>query len=212
MAKLGASVEVVTPFPKDKISSKDRIIEAAYRCFHRFGIRKTTIDDIASAAQVARPTFYNYFNGKSDVVDYLRQLELVRVNQEIRARMKKYSSFAEALTEAILLSVTVAKANDYIRTLIEDAQTVSQASVPHSQAQRVHLERWGPLLNRAKEHGELREGLSIEEVVAWLTLVQQLLLTKLEADPLSENELRRFIRTFIVTPVLKTEAGVEASA
>jgi AcrR family transcriptional regulator len=197
----------VTPFPKDKTSSKDRIIEAAYRCFHRFGIRKTTIDDIASAARVARPTFYNYFTSKSDVVDYLRQLELLRVNQEIRARMKKYSSFAEALTEAILLSVTVAKGNDYIRALIEDPLTVSEASVPNSQAQRVHLERWGPLLNRARERGELREGLLIEQVVSWLTLVQQLLLTKLEANPLPESELRSFIRTFIVTPVLNPEAA-----
>lgn len=90
-------------FPRDLTAraagstSKDRIVDAAYKCFNKYGIRKTTIEDIAEHAKVARPTFYTYFNGKDDVVDYIRQLELLRVGQQIRARMRKYANFAEAL-------------------------------------------------------------------------------------------------------------------
>lgn len=182
--------------------TKQRIIDAAYKCFDKYGIRKTTIDDIASTAGVARPTFYTYFDGKDEVVDHLRSLESLRVNQEIRARMKKYKTFEDALTECLVITVAVARENSYVRALIEDVALVSKTAAPYSSGHRVNLERWGPLLSGAAARGELSPELTPEEVVTWLTLAQTLLLIKVDADPVPEAELRQFIRRFIVRPLL----------
>ena len=38
----------------------ERIIRAAYLCFDRYGVRKTTIEDIAKTAGVSRPTVYKH--------------------------------------------------------------------------------------------------------------------------------------------------------
>ena len=109
-----------SPGQGDAPSTEQKIIAAAYQCFDRYGIRKTTIDDIASAAGIARPTFYTYFDGKDEIVDHLRKLESLRVNQQIRARMKKHERFADALTECLVITVAVAKENSYVRALIEN--------------------------------------------------------------------------------------------
>lgn len=44
----------------------DRILDAAYACFTRHGIRRTTMDDIAAAADMSRPAVYQYVRNKDD--------------------------------------------------------------------------------------------------------------------------------------------------
>lgn len=44
----------------------DRILDAAYSCFTRHGIRRTTMDDIAAAAGMSRPAVYQYVRNKDD--------------------------------------------------------------------------------------------------------------------------------------------------
>ncbi|MFG1642866.1 TetR/AcrR family transcriptional regulator [Amycolatopsis sp. NPDC049252] len=45
----------------------DRILDAAYACFVRHGMRRTTMDDIAAAAGMSRPAVYQYVKNKDDV-------------------------------------------------------------------------------------------------------------------------------------------------
>ncbi len=44
----------------------ERILDAAYECFTRHGIRRTTMDDIAAAAEMSRPAVYQYVRNKDD--------------------------------------------------------------------------------------------------------------------------------------------------
>ena len=44
----------------------DRILDAAYACFARHGVRRTTMDDIATAAGMSRPAVYQYVRNKDD--------------------------------------------------------------------------------------------------------------------------------------------------
>ncbi|MGY0004233.1 TetR/AcrR family transcriptional regulator [Micromonospora sp. I033] len=49
--------------------SNDRletILAAAYECFTRHGMRRTTMDDIAAAAGMSRPAVYQYVRNKDD--------------------------------------------------------------------------------------------------------------------------------------------------
>ena len=44
----------------------DRILEATYSCFTRHGVRRTTMDDIATTAAMSRPAVYQYVRSKDD--------------------------------------------------------------------------------------------------------------------------------------------------
>jgi AcrR family transcriptional regulator len=52
--------------PGDPLSLHDRILAASYRCVERFGMGKTTIDDIAKESGVSRATIYRQFPGGRD--------------------------------------------------------------------------------------------------------------------------------------------------
>ncbi len=67
--------------------ARDRLLNAAERCFERLGLRRTTIDDIAQEAKVSRSTVYRYFDGRGDLLvsAYLR--ESVATNERLRAML-----------------------------------------------------------------------------------------------------------------------------
>jgi TetR/AcrR family transcriptional regulator len=44
----------------------ERIMQAAHGCFVRHGVRKTTMEDIATAAGMSRPAVYQYVKNKDD--------------------------------------------------------------------------------------------------------------------------------------------------
>src|SRR5437868_66783 len=52
--------------PRDPLSLHDRLLEATYRCVARFGMGKTTIDDIVKESGVSRATIYRQFPGGRD--------------------------------------------------------------------------------------------------------------------------------------------------
>jgi AcrR family transcriptional regulator len=43
-----------------------KVLDAAYACFIRHGVRKTTMEDIAAAAGMSRPAVYQYVRSKDD--------------------------------------------------------------------------------------------------------------------------------------------------
>ena len=44
------------------------IVEAAVRVISRYGVRRTTMNDIASEAAISRQTLYNFFSNKDEVL------------------------------------------------------------------------------------------------------------------------------------------------
>ncbi|MFC7259761.1 TetR/AcrR family transcriptional regulator, partial [Streptomyces lutosisoli] len=44
----------------------DEVLDAAYECLTRYGVRRTTMDDIASTMGVSRSAVYQYVRGKDD--------------------------------------------------------------------------------------------------------------------------------------------------
>ena len=49
---------------------RDRITEAAVRCFRSKSYEEVSVNDICQEADVARSTFYRAFSGKKDVIRY----------------------------------------------------------------------------------------------------------------------------------------------
>jgi AcrR family transcriptional regulator len=54
--------------PASTDDARERILAAAERCIARHGIRKTTMDDIASEAGLSRPSVYRYFADRNDLL------------------------------------------------------------------------------------------------------------------------------------------------
>ncbi|MDQ3757030.1 MAG: TetR/AcrR family transcriptional regulator, partial [Actinomycetota bacterium] len=54
------------PSPATRGVSEQRVREAALRCIARWGMAKTTLDDVAREAGISRATVYRLFPGGKD--------------------------------------------------------------------------------------------------------------------------------------------------
>lgn len=182
-----------------------RIIEGARQCFERFGIEKTTIEDIAKAAGVSRPTVYKFFGGKMDIVDYIGFGELDKIQDAVRARVKRHPNFADMATEAVVASVIVASNNPYIRRFVEDLETASHSQLASSPFQLQAHQRWESLIRRAQANKELADDLAVGDVVDWLSRNQVMLLRTVDHFGGDEDRLRYLVRRFVVEPLLANQ-------
>ncbi len=89
-----------------RLSSKDRIIEAANDLFYRQGYHQTGINQIIEESGVAKATFYSNFKSKEDLgVEYLRERDRVDTNATknmvngIADPFQKYMSIINGLLE-----------------------------------------------------------------------------------------------------------------
>ena len=56
-----------------KNTKADKILGAALTCFKQYGFKRTSMEDIAKAADISRPAIYNLFKNKTDVFRSLSQ-------------------------------------------------------------------------------------------------------------------------------------------
>ena len=68
-------------------ASRDAIVEAAARLFLERGFGAVSMDELASAASVARRTLYNQFASKEEI---FREM-LLRVSRDLSARFRQGS-------------------------------------------------------------------------------------------------------------------------
>lgn len=75
----------------------EAIIAAGEKLFSRFGYRRTSMDDIAREAGVAKGTLYLYFDGKAAVFRAMQTRNLEEVNRRCTAVEAQGLGFHEAL-------------------------------------------------------------------------------------------------------------------
>lgn len=59
------------------------ILKAAFECFARYGLRRTSMADIAKGAGMSRPALYLHYAGKDDIFNALVRAHLSRSEAEV---------------------------------------------------------------------------------------------------------------------------------
>jgi AcrR family transcriptional regulator len=78
------------------------VVDAALRCIARFGVTKTTLDDVAREARCSRATIYRVFPGGKDALgEAIVETEVARLFQAIDARIAGADDLEELLVAAM---------------------------------------------------------------------------------------------------------------
>src|SRR5688572_23837277 len=88
----------VAPAPAPVEALEDRLVAAMLECIGRWGVAKTTADDIARAAGVSRATLYRAFPGGKEVAfEALLRHELGRFFALVERRFDEADSLEDLL-------------------------------------------------------------------------------------------------------------------
>lgn len=80
---------------------RERILEAAAELTRSRGVDVVTIEDITEAADVARRTFYHYFESKNDVVVPIARARSRELNRRIDRAVERVEDPAELISIAL---------------------------------------------------------------------------------------------------------------
>jgi AcrR family transcriptional regulator len=112
----------------DRGQKGELLLAAAKRCFLLHGYRRTSIDDVAQEAGVAKGTVYLYFKSKEEI---FRAVSSAVINKYLEAAERAASSpgtveerLAAAL-EAKVLTIHLLKSSAHGQELVDSSHTVS---------------------------------------------------------------------------------------
>lgn len=191
--------------PSDAEAARDFLLQAAESCFERYGITRTTMDDIAEAAQVSRPTLYRYFGDRDSLLRVIAGRRAEMVQAKTTAFLEKQRTLSDKLVEGLLYLAAVGR-KDQFYALLVSPETLTLASEllleDHSAALRFAEAVWGPVLAGAADSGKLRPGLDLDAAFHWLVAVNITLVSWAKPDKKTLEQHRDMLRTFVVPAFL----------
>ena len=86
-------------------SSRERLLEAAYRCVARKGLAKTSMEDVATEAELSRATVYRHFpQGREQLVREVVAWEAGRFFERLARAVASSVELADVLEEALVFA------------------------------------------------------------------------------------------------------------
>jgi AcrR family transcriptional regulator len=86
-------------------SARERMLEAAYACVARYGISKTTVEDVAREAKLSRATVYRHFpGGKDELINDTIRWETNRFFVRLAEAVAGTEGLHDMLVEALLFA------------------------------------------------------------------------------------------------------------
>lgn len=95
------------------------ILDGALDRFITFGIRRTTMDDIAQAAGIGRATVYRRFGGRDEIVRAVILREMARFITEVDAAVQPIEDPVERFVEGFVAILREAREHALLRRLLE---------------------------------------------------------------------------------------------
>ena len=88
--------------PTDPEDARERLMDAAIACLQRYGLEKTGMADIASAAGVTRPTIYAYFTSRDDLLHSALTRAGIALGERLIEHAARFPTPADQVVEAVL--------------------------------------------------------------------------------------------------------------
>ena len=182
---------------------REDIYAAALASFERHGVRRTLMEDVARQASVSRPTIYYYFPDKDALVLEVIVRQVREIHRRIRETIRVEDGLV-AMIEASLTTITLSSENQYLQLLTQPDTAGLTARLAESDiVMGLQRELWYPMLEAARDRGELRSDRHFDDLIRWITFLEFSLITSGEVFGYSgEAECRDALAAYLV-PALR---------
>lgn len=187
-----------------------KVMEATLRCVARWGLAKTSFEDIAREAGVGRATVYRAMpGGKERLVEVVIAYELGRVAHELDARAREAASLEDLLCLGITEGLRLLTGHEALQfMLLHEPETV----LPHFVFHRLDA-LFDHVTDLARPH--LQRFLPPEDVRPAVELEVRLVLTygffrSPAVDPDRPGSIRRLVRHYVL-PAVTTGSATTTS-
>ena len=189
---------------------RERLLEAAYACVARFGVGKTTVEDVVKQSGVSRATVYRVFPGGKD--ELLREVvgwEMGRFFGALAESVAGAPDFASLVEEGLVFARRAVGEHEVLQKILvtEPEKLLPLMTTEQHRPLRFITAYLVPFLEREQREGRLRPGL---DQAAAADFVARMLLSLIGSpgrwnldDPAA---VHRLVREDLLVGVLTLEA------
>ncbi len=163
----------------EKQTIHDKLMEAGRACFLRFGLKKTTIEDLVKPTGIAKASFYLFFAHKEALYVEVIMAEMpAMMDRLMSASFGKTEDIREALILLMKAIVHEIETNELTRILLDDPMELERLAVglDFEGIMARSAAMFAPLfdeISRAQERGEMIEG-DPQQIIYSLGLIKLL--------------------------------------
>lgn len=191
----------------------ERILDAATAGFLAFGPRRTTIEDVARRAGVARVTVYRRFGGREALVEAVVLREADRFIAELDAAVMPLPTVDERLAEGFVVTLRLARRHPLLTRLLaaEPEELLPHLTIHGGPALALARAYLAERIREAQAEGQVPQ-LDPEQVAEVVVrLAHSFVLTPESCIPLEDERAARAFAARYVAPIV-TRAEPAAGA
>jgi AcrR family transcriptional regulator len=183
------------------VDTRSVIISAAFTCFRTQGLAKTTVVDIARAADMSRSTFYEYFRDKETIVEACAEAASQRFYRNMAKAIDRHGgSTLEGRLVRAAVFVTQARQVVEPEAYFDTEEVNLMMTKNAATLLKECAEFFAPYVSAARLTGEVRSDLDISSATEWFARMLFSLFTTPSptVDMRDDDAVADFVRPYVV--------------
>ncbi|MBS1837475.1 MAG: TetR/AcrR family transcriptional regulator [Actinobacteria bacterium] len=179
-------------------STEERVVDAMFACIARWGLAKTTVEDVARTAGISRATVYRLFpGGKSSILEAGLATEITRLVAALSEQLEEMDDLESCLGRAIGVATVFLRDHEALAYVREHEWSAVESFLAHDRLDALFLlagTTLGPSLLRFLPPEQAGR------VAVWAArmVVSYLLSPSEEMDLGDEATARRVVATYLL--------------
>ena len=159
----------------DKVESPKfkQIIDTATKLFTKYSVKRVTVEEICSTAQVSKMTFYKFFKNKIELAEHIIFSILDEAQIEFDNLCNQTNSFSEIIDQFLKMKMDYAKrfSKEFYLDFINLSPKIHERVISYSQENH---KQFLELIKRGQETGEVRKDINLKFITYMLNHLKEL--------------------------------------
>jgi len=185
-------------------SGRDRMLDAAESCLQRFGLAKTTVEDVAQASGLSRATVYRQFGNRDGLLLAVAARDAERVAAQAEVELRQFGDVGSWVVEGILFCLREIPKRPVLSQYLapQELGAASRLILTSDRMLEIGSEILRPIFEPARREGLLREELELDSLMEWVLRILMSFFAVPGPPSRSEDELRALLRRMLLPAVL----------
>ncbi len=169
--------------PTPAVSARrQRILEAAARCFAKSGFARTRIEDVAAEARVSRALVYHHCGSKEELARQVQEHMLEEWSAAVDQAIAGAPSAGDALAAWLRVNLADLRRRPLLHAILADAAILASFEDSARRSMQEWREKLVALLREGVAKGEFRADLDVESTAEVLRAMQVGMMQHLFSD------------------------------
>ena len=137
-----------------------QIVETATELFMRFGVKRVTVEEICSTAEISKMTFYKFFKNKIELAEYIIFKILDEAQSEFDTIFNQSNSFADKINQFLIMKMRYARrfSKEFYLDFLNLSPKIHNKIIGYTEKNQLEFI---DLIEQAQRNGEVWKDISI---------------------------------------------------